>query len=58
MEPLYAVLRYANQQKIWIISGFMAMMIAATHAMEAHLGEGMEELDRYMSKVSHRVSYL
>ncbi|CAL5027359.1 unnamed protein product [Urochloa decumbens] len=55
LRPLYLVLRYADTQRNCTLSGFKPRMMAAIHAMEAHLGEGSPQFRRFMSKVSQRV---
>lgn len=58
VEPLYKVLRYADQQKHGTVAGFQLRMTHALHLMEAYLGPGTEEFNKYMSKVIPRVQYL
>lgn len=58
VEPLYTMLRYADQQKNGTTSGFQLRMTNAIHMMEAHFGSGTDEFKKYMSKVAPRVSHL
>lgn len=58
MQPLYSVLRYADQQKDGTVSGFKVRMMTAVQELTTQLGEDTYEFEKYMRKVGPRIQYL
>ncbi|KAE8809670.1 hypothetical protein D1007_13710 [Hordeum vulgare] len=58
VQPLYNVLRYADQQKDGIVSSFKLRMMTAVQELTTQLSEDTYEFEKYMRKVGPRIQYL